>query len=158
MAAATNAPQHPLALLTLRAGAQLLRSIQRPWLVYLLSFATKPAYVRVVRHCRSAKMALALVKLVQTKGSSAPCQSQPNQGNSGQVSALLPPSTSRPSLTGGSTRTPTWAMPSAFSWPMSVPSALRAPAPVNLGVRLPLNSHYFGSKGTVAACLRNPNH
>lgn len=26
-------------------------------------------------------------------------------------------------------------MPSAFSWPMSVPSALRAPAPVNLGVR-----------------------
>ena len=27
-------------------------------------------------------------------------------------------------------------MPSAFSWPMSVPSALRAPAPVNQGVRL----------------------
>ena len=26
-------------------------------------------------------------------------------------------------------------MPSAFSWPMSVPSALRAPAPVNQGVR-----------------------
>jgi hypothetical protein len=26
-------------------------------------------------------------------------------------------------------------MPSAFSWPVSVPSALRAPAPVNLGVR-----------------------
>jgi len=25
-------------------------------------------------------------------------------------------------------------MPSAFSWPVSVPSALRAPAPVNLGV------------------------
>ena len=25
-------------------------------------------------------------------------------------------------------------MPSAFSWPMSVPSALRAPAPVNQGV------------------------
>ncbi len=29
-------------------------------------------------------------------------------------------------------------MPSAFSWLMLVPSALRAPAPVNLGVRLPL--------------------
>ena len=43
-------------------------------------------------------------------------------------------STTRPSLTGGSTRTPTWAMPSAFFWPMSVPSALRAPAPVNQGV------------------------
>lgn len=26
-------------------------------------------------------------------------------------------------------------MPSAFLWPMSVPSALRAPAPVNQGVR-----------------------
>ena len=37
-------------------------------------------------------------------------------------------------LTGRSTRTPTWAMPSAFSWPMLVPSALRAPAPVNYGV------------------------
>jgi hypothetical protein len=34
-------------------------------------------------------------------------------------------------LTGRSTRTPTQAMPSAFSWPVSVPSALRAPAPVN---------------------------
>ena len=40
------------------------------------------------------------------------------------------------SLTGRSTRTPTQAMPSAFSWPVSVPSALRAPAPVNWGVRL----------------------
>ena len=37
-------------------------------------------------------------------------------------------------LTVGSTRTPTLAMPSAFSWPVLVPSALRAPAPVNLGV------------------------
>ncbi|WP_228512971.1 hypothetical protein, partial [Vibrio vulnificus] len=35
------------------------------------------------------------------------------------------------SLTGRSTRTPTQAMPSAFSWPVAVPSALRAPAPVN---------------------------
>ena len=26
-------------------------------------------------------------------------------------------------------------MPSAFSWPMSVPSSLRLPAPVNQGVR-----------------------
>ena len=41
----------------------------------------------------------------------------------------------RPSLTVGSTRTPTLAMPSAFSWPVLVPYALRAPAPVNLGVR-----------------------
>jgi hypothetical protein len=40
----------------------------------------------------------------------------------------------RRSLTGRSTRTPTQAMPSAFSWPVSVPSALRATAPVNLGV------------------------
>ena len=40
----------------------------------------------------------------------------------------------RPSLTVGSTRTPTLAMPSAFSWPVLVPYALRAPAPVNLGV------------------------
>ena len=31
-------------------------------------------------------------------------------------------------------------MPSAFLWPMSVPSALRAPAPVNQGVRLPQNT------------------
>lgn len=38
-------------------------------------------------------------------------------------------------LTGGSTRTPTLAMPSAFFWPVLVPSALRAPAPVNLGVK-----------------------
>ena len=49
----------------------------------------------------------ALVKLVQTKGSSAACQSKPSQGNFGQVFVLLPPSTSRPSLTVGSTRTPT---------------------------------------------------
>ncbi len=48
----------------------------------------------------------ALVKLVQTKGSSAACQSQPSQGNFGQVFVLPPPSTSRPSLTVGSTRTP----------------------------------------------------
>ena len=33
-------------------------------------------------------------------------------------------------------------MPSAFSWPMSVPSALRAPAPVNQGVRLSFNTMY----------------
>jgi hypothetical protein len=39
------------------------------------------------------------------------------------------------SLTVRSTWTPTWAMPSACSWPMSVPCALRASAPVNLGVR-----------------------
>jgi hypothetical protein len=38
-------------------------------------------------------------------------------------------------LTGRSTRMPTQAMPSAFSWPVLVPYALRAPAPVNLGVR-----------------------
>jgi hypothetical protein len=35
------------------------------------------------------------------------------------------------SLTGRSTRTPLQAMPSAFSWPVVVPSALRATAPVN---------------------------
>jgi hypothetical protein len=34
-------------------------------------------------------------------------------------------------LTGRSTRTPTLAMPSAFSWPVLVPCALRAPAPLN---------------------------
>jgi hypothetical protein len=38
-------------------------------------------------------------------------------------------------LTIGSTRTPTLAMASPFSWPVLVPCALRAPAPVNLGVR-----------------------
>jgi len=38
-------------------------------------------------------------------------------------------------LTVDSTRTPTLAMPSAFSWPVLVHSALRAPAPVNLGFR-----------------------
>ncbi len=38
-------------------------------------------------------------------------------------------------LTVGSTRTPTLAMASPFFWPVLVPSALRAPAPVNLGVR-----------------------
>jgi len=52
------------------------------------------------------------------------------------------PSTTRPSLTGRSTRTPTQAMPSAFSWPVLVPSALRAPAPVNLGVRLFANAYF----------------
>ena len=31
--------------------------------------------------------------------------------------------------------TPTLAMASPFSWPVLVPYALRAPAPVNLGVR-----------------------
>jgi len=41
------------------------------------------------------------------------------------------PSPARPSLTVRSTRTPRQAMPSAFSWPAAVPSALRAPAPVN---------------------------
>jgi hypothetical protein len=34
-------------------------------------------------------------------------------------------------------------MPSAFSWPVLVPSALRAPAPVNLGVR-PHSKKPFG--------------
>ncbi|WP_423234999.1 TrmH family RNA methyltransferase [Amphibiibacter pelophylacis] len=42
-----------------------------------------------------------------------------------------------PSLTVGSTRTPTLAMASPFSWPVLVPSALCAAAPVNLGVRPP---------------------
>ena len=37
-------------------------------------------------------------------------------------------------LTVGSTRTQTAGMPSAFSCPLFVPYALRAPAPVNLGV------------------------
>ena len=75
-------------------------------------------------------------KLAQTKGSSAGCQSQPNQGNSGQVSALLPPSTSLHSLTVSSTWTPTAAMPSAFYWPLLVPYApCGAPAPVNSVVR-----------------------
>ena len=37
-------------------------------------------------------------------------------------------------LTGRSTRTPIQAMPSAFSWPVLVPSALRAPAPLTFGV------------------------
>jgi len=43
-------------------------------------------------------------------------------------------------LTGGSTRTPTLAMASPFYWPVLVPYALRAPAPVNLGVRPHQNS------------------
>ena len=50
----------------------------------------------------------------------------------------------RPSLTVGSTRTPTLAMPSAFSWPVLVPYALRAPAPVNLGVRVIRVFYCFG--------------
>jgi len=42
-------------------------------------------------------------------------------------------------VTGGSTRTPTRPMASPFLWALFVPYALRAPAPVNLGVRpLPL--------------------
>jgi hypothetical protein len=41
----------------------------------------------------------------------------------------------RRGLTGGSTRTPILAMASPFYWPVLVPCALRAPAPVNLGVR-----------------------
>ena len=36
-------------------------------------------------------------------------------------------------------------MPSAFSWPVLVPCALRAPAPVNLGVRLPVKKTMFDS-------------
>ena len=40
------------------------------------------------------------------------------------------------SLTVSSTWTPTAAMPSAFYWPLLVPCALRAPAPVNSFVRL----------------------
>jgi len=43
-------------------------------------------------------------------------------------------------LTVGSTRTPTLAMASPFSWPVLVPSVLRTPAPVNLGVRPSLTS------------------
>ena len=42
---------------------------------------------------------------------------------------------SRLSLTVSSTWTPTAAMPSAFYWPLLVPCALRAPAPVNSFVR-----------------------
>ena len=48
-----------------------------------------------------------------------------------QIQVTPPTSTTRPSLTVRSTRTPIQAMPSAFSWPVLVPSALRAPAPVN---------------------------
>ena len=46
-----------------------------------------------------------------------------------------------PGLTVGSTRTPTLAMASPFLWPVLVPSALRAPAPVNLGVSYSIRSH-----------------
>jgi hypothetical protein len=44
--------------------------------------------------------------------------------NHGQVAVCSTPSTSRPSLTVRSTRTQSRAMPSAFSWPLVVPSAL----------------------------------
>ena len=37
-------------------------------------------------------------------------------------------------------------MPSAFSWPMSVPSSLRLPAPVNQGVRLLFNSRKIAAR------------
>jgi len=39
-------------------------------------------------------------------------------------------------------------MPSAFSWPVLVPSALRAPAPVNLGVRPCIAAMAVNSKTT----------
>jgi hypothetical protein len=60
----------------------------------------------------------------------------------------------RSGLTGRSTRTPTLAMPSAFYWPVLVPCGLRAPAPVNLGVRLQykLNSGIWF--GAVLRCVR----
>jgi len=48
-----------------------------------------------------------------------------------RFSVFSTPSPAFTSLTGRSTRTPLQAMPSAFSWPVAVPSALRAPAPVN---------------------------
>jgi hypothetical protein len=44
--------------------------------------------------------------------------------NHGQVAVCSTPSTPRPSLTVRSTRTQPRAMPSAFSWPLVVPSAL----------------------------------
>jgi len=44
--------------------------------------------------------------------------------NHGQFSVCSTPSPSRPSLTVRSTRTQPRAMPSAFSWPLVVPSAL----------------------------------
>ena len=44
-------------------------------------------------------------------------------------------------------------MPSAFSWPMSVPSALRAPAPVNQGVRLSSNTSQTNQRNTAKLML-----
>ncbi len=59
----------------------------------------------------------------------------PNTIERSQVAAASTPSPAFTSLTGRSTLTPLQAMPSAFSWPVAVPSALRAPAPLNSGVR-----------------------
>ena len=45
-------------------------------------------------------------------------------------------------------------MASPFSWPMSVPSALRAPAPVNQGVRLSSNSRHANLLGPLSLMQR----
>lgn len=53
--------------------------------------------------------------------------------NKMQAIALSKPSTPRPSLTARSTRTQPSAMPSAFSWPLVVPSALKGSGAGYLG-------------------------
>ena len=53
--------------------------------------------------------------------------------NHGQVAVCSTPSPSRPSLTVRSTRTQPRAMPSAFSWPLVVPSALKGSGAGYLG-------------------------
>ena len=53
--------------------------------------------------------------------------------NHGQVAVCSTPSTPRPSLTVRSTRTQPRAMPSAFSWPLLVPSALKGSGAGYLG-------------------------
>jgi hypothetical protein len=61
----------------------------------------------------------------------APCLDSSIKCNALEIYVFSTPSTSRPSLTRRSTRTPIQAMASPFLWPVLVPSALRAPAPVN---------------------------
>ena len=53
--------------------------------------------------------------------------------NHGTFAVCSTPSTSRPSLTVRSTRTQPRAMPSAFSWPLLVPSALKGSGAGYLG-------------------------
>lgn len=86
----------------------------------------------LAEHARrpSTKTARLADSLETSKGASVQhhCSS-----NHGQVAVCSTPSPSRPSLTVRSTRTQPRAMPSAFSWPLVVPSALKGSGAGYLG-------------------------